>query len=86
MRLTNDIMLVELLSPFRFDEFTYPGCLPPPGFKVDREFVRLDGELDEQEGNNPVCSIAGWGAESFGDNYGPLQLKQATIPVSLVDQ
>lgn len=75
-------MMMELVSPFKIDHFVYPACLPPPNFKIDRDFVDLNGVNDEQESHNPICAIAGWGAESFGDSFGPLQLKQATIPVS----
>lgn len=42
-------MMLELVTPFKFDEYVYPACLPPSTFKVDRDAVPLTGVNDERE-------------------------------------
>ena len=48
-KLHHDIMMLELVTPFKFDEYVYPACLPPSTFKVDRDAVPLTGVNDERE-------------------------------------
>jgi len=70
----NDIVMLKLSSPFTFDEFVYPVCLPPKGFDAD------NGINNEDQSKTTTCIISGWGVtEGKGSNA---QLQHATVPVS----
>ena len=68
-KLHHDIMMMELITPFKFDEYVYPACLPPSTFKVDRDAVPLSGVGDEREGRFAVFESAQFTVLFFSTHY-----------------
>ncbi|XP_058459171.1 uncharacterized protein LOC131435375 [Malaya genurostris] len=64
--MNNDIAVVLLKTPIRFNEFVQPVCLPAKSQPY-------------QEGMN--CTISGWGSTQSGSSVHSLELRAAKVPL-----
>lgn len=64
--MNNDIAVVLLKTPIRFNQFVQPVCLPTKGQPY-------------QEGVN--CTISGWGSTQSGSSAHSLELRAAKVPI-----